>query len=211
MTTRCITVSAAGALWALVALTGCAAPTPTTITAGETPSSPASTTRTPRLVDESDRPVVAFDPCLDIPNEVLTAAGYDPMSEDNADFAATHFTMLGCSYKGTHHIPGVLARYGLSVLSANFDFEEERQKAAGNGDDLVLTELAGRRALLKTNTSLPYRCGLSVETSYGVLIFGRIHFRDSSAPLPESQWCVGLEDTVGRIVAVLDDFESTSR
>ncbi|WP_416063216.1 DUF3558 domain-containing protein [Rhodococcus indonesiensis] len=209
MITRRLTV--AGALWVLVALTGCAAPTPTTVTAGESPSSPASTTRPPRLVDESDRPLVAFDPCLDIPDEVLTAAGYDPATKDNADFAATHFTMLGCAYDGIVHIPGVLARYDLSVLSANFDFEEERQKAIGNGDDLVLTELAGRRALLKINSSLPYRCGMSVETSYGVLIFGRIHFRDSSAPLPESQWCVGLEDTVGRIVAVLDDFESTSR
>jgi len=201
----------AGALLAVGVLAGCAVPSHSAIATDEPPTPATTTARVPRLVDESDRPLVAFDPCLDIPDDVLTAAGYDPMSEDNADFAATHFTMLGCSYDGTVHIPGVLANYGLSVLSANFDFEEERQKASGNGDDLVLTELAGRRALLKTNTSLPYRCGLSVETSYGVLIFGRIHFRDSSAPLPESQWCVGLEDTVGRIVAVLDDFESASR
>ncbi|CDZ92574.1 DUF3558 domain-containing protein [Rhodococcus ruber] len=201
----------AGGLLAVGVLAGCAVPSHSAITTSEPPTPVTTTTRVPRLVDESDRPLVAFDPCLDIPDEVLTAAGYDPRTEDNADFAATHFTMLGCSYDGIVHIPGILANYGLSVLSANFDFEEERQKATGNGDDMVLTELAGRRALLKTNTSLPYRCGMSVETSYGVLIFGRIHFRDSSAPLPESQWCVGLEDTVGRIVAVLDDFESTSR
>ena len=201
----------AGALLAVGVLAGCAVPSHSAITTGEPPTPATTTTRVPRLVDESDRPLVAFDPCLDIPDDVLTAAGYDPRTKGNADFAATHFTMLGCSYDGIVHIPGVLANYGLSVLSANFDFEEERQKAASNGDDILLTELAGRRALLKTNTSLPYRCGLSVETSYGVLIFGRIHFRDSNAPLPESQWCVGLEDTVGRIVAVLDDFESTSR
>ncbi|MGW4580358.1 DUF3558 domain-containing protein [Rhodococcus aetherivorans] len=205
------TAIAAGALLALVALTGCAAPTPTEVTVGESPHAPTTTTRAPRLVDESDRPLVAFDPCLDIPAHVLTTAGYDPETEDEADFAATHYTMLGCSYKGTLRIPGVLARYGLTVMSANFTFEEEQQKAPGNGDDIVPTEIAGRRALLKTNSSLPYSCGMSVETSYGVVIFARIHFRDSSASLPESQWCVGLEDTVGRIVAVLDDFESTSR
>lgn len=116
--------------------------------------------------------------------------------------------MLGCQFDGTLHIPGVLDRYGLSVLSANFTFEVEQEKTA---DYAVPTEFAGRRALLKIDPSRPYSCGMSVETSYGVLMVGRIHFRDSSAPLPESQWCVGLDDTVGRIVAVLDDVESRPR
>lgn len=40
---------------------------------------------------------------------VLVTVGYDPKSEDNADFAATHYTMLGCSYDGTTGIPGVAA------------------------------------------------------------------------------------------------------
>ncbi|WP_235431191.1 hypothetical protein [Rhodococcus aetherivorans] len=52
---------------------------------------------------------------------------------------------------------------------------------------------------------------MSVETSYGVLIIGRIHFRDRNVPLPESQWCAGIEDTSSRIVAALDEFESRSR
>ncbi|AXY51446.1 DUF3558 domain-containing protein [Rhodococcus ruber] len=201
----------AGALLAVGVLAGCAVPSHSAIATDEPPTPATTTARVPRLVDESDRPLVAFDPCLDIPDDVLTAAGYDPMSEDNADFAATHFTMLGCSYDGTVHIPGVLDRYDLSVLSANFTFEEERQKATSNGDDIVPTQLAGRRALLKTNSSLPYSCGMSIETSYGVLIFGRIHFRDRNVPLPESQWCTGIEDTVARIVAALGEFESRSR
>lgn len=165
----------------------------------------------PRLVDESDRPLVAFDPCLDIPDEVIVTAGYDPTSEDKADFAATHFTILGCAYKGTVHVPEVLVRYDLSVLSANFNFEEEQQKSSDNGDDVRSTEIASHRALLKTNQSLPERCEMSIETSYGVLIVARIHWSDSGSPVPESQWCIGLEDTAERIVAVLDDVESRTR
>ncbi|ANZ25822.1 MULTISPECIES: DUF3558 domain-containing protein [Rhodococcus] len=193
------------ALVLVAVLTACEGPRPTP---AEPTTAAAAPTRVPRIVDESDRPHVAFDPCLDLPDDVVAAAGYNPTSRRFSDFPATHYTMLGCQFDGTLHIPGVLDRYGLSVLSANFTFEVEQEKTA---DYAVPTEFAGRRALLKIDPSRPYSCGMSVETSYGVLMVGRIHFRDSSAPLPESQWCVGLDDTVGRIVAVLDDVESRPR
>ncbi|ANZ25858.1 hypothetical protein A4U64_15165 [Rhodococcus sp. WB1] len=202
--------AAAGALLALASLIGCADSTATTDTASKTPSTPATTTRVPRLVDESDRPLVAFDPCLDIPDDVLISAGYDPRSENNADFAATHYTMLGCSYDGTVKRPGVAA-YGLTVRSANFDWAIELQKTADNGDNVVPTEIAGRRAILKTNTSYPESCHMSVETSYGVMLFGQVVFGSEVEYLPESQWCVGLAHTAERIVTVLDDVESRTR
>lgn len=95
-------------------------------------------------------------------------------------------------------IPGVLAQYDLTVMSADFTFKVEQETTA---DYAVPTEFAGRRALLKIDPSRPNGCGMSVDTSCGVLMIRRIHFRDSSAPRPESQWCVGLETTVCRIVA----------
>ncbi len=54
-----------------VALMGCTA----TATTESNPQT--SSTRVPRHVDESTRPQVAFDPCLDIPDEALLEAGYD--------------------------------------------------------------------------------------------------------------------------------------
>ncbi|UGQ39613.1 DUF3558 domain-containing protein [Rhodococcus aetherivorans] len=194
----------------IAALAGCADPTRTGVSGVETSSPPTTATHEPRLVDESDRPLVAFDPCLDIPDDVLVTVGYDPKSEDNADFAATHYTMLGCSYDGTAIIPGVAA-YGLTVMSANFDWTIELQKVADNGDNVIPTEILGRRALRKTNHSLPESCGMSVETSYGVLIFAQVLFGKAGARVPEAQWCTGLEDTAERIVAVLDDVESRTR
>lgn len=203
-------VAITGALIVLATLSACTASSPNSVSPDEAPSAPTTTTRVPRLVDESDRPLVAFDPCLDIPDDVLAAAGYDPNSEDNADFAATHYTMLGCSYDGVLKFPDVAA-YGLTVRSANFDWAIELQKTADNGDDVIPSEIAGRRALLKTNQSLPERCGLSIETSYGVLIFAQVLFGKGGARVPEAQWCTGLEDTAERIVAVLENFESHTR
>ncbi|MHC6214322.1 DUF3558 domain-containing protein [Rhodococcus sp. DMF-1] len=203
-------VAAAGVLVTCAALAGCTAPTHPEVAVDESQGPPTTTTRAPRLVDESDRPLVAFDPCLDIPDDVLAAVGYDPKSEDNADFAATHYTMLGCSFDGSRKIPGLDA-YGLTVISANFDWTIELQKTADNGDDVIPTEIAGRRALLKTNQSFPESCGMSVETDYGVLIFSLVVFGSEVEYLPISQWCTGLEDTASRIVAVLDDVESRTR
>ncbi|MDM7489689.1 DUF3558 domain-containing protein [Rhodococcus sp. GXMU-t2271] len=191
-------------------LNGCASPASTAVATNDSLDPPTTTTTVPRLVDESDRPHVAFDPCLDIPDHVLKAAGYDPTSEDNADFAATHFTMLGCSYKGNVTMPGVAA-YRLTVLSANFDWSTELRKVADNDDDITHIEIAGQRAILKTNPSLPESCGVSVEAFYGVLIFSSVVFGKGGTRVPEEQWCTGLVDTAERIVAVLDDFESRTR
>lgn len=210
MTVRRRTFAASCALFVLTTLAGCTAPAHTGLAVVEPQGAPSTTTRVPRLVDESDRPLVAFDPCLDIPDDVLAAAGYDPNSEENADFAATHYTMLGCSYDGTTPVPGVAA-YGLTVMSANFDWAIELQKSADNGDETIHTEIAGRRALLKTNQSFPESCDVSIETSYGVLLFAQVLFGKGGARVPEAQWCTGLEDTAERIVAVLDDFESHTR
>lgn len=96
-------------------------------------------------------------------------------------------------------------------MSANFDWAIELQKVADNGDNVTATEIVGRRALRKTNYSLPESCGMSVETSYGVLIFAQVLFGKGGARVPEAQWCTGLEGTAERIVAVLDELESRSR
>ncbi|QRE80532.1 DUF3558 domain-containing protein [Rhodococcus ruber] len=210
MTSRRPIGATAGVLVLTAALVGCTAPTHTAVSIGETPSHSTTTTRVPRLTDESDRPLVDFDPCLDIPDHVLAAAGYDPSSETNADFAATHYTMLGCSYDGALRIPG-LDTYKLTVMSANFDWAVELQKSADNGDDVTPIDIAGRRALLKTNQSFPESCDISIETTYGVLLFLLVVFGSEVEYLSKSQWCTGLEDTAERIVAVLEDFESHTR
>ncbi|EME65457.1 hypothetical protein G352_10737 [Rhodococcus ruber BKS 20-38] len=210
MTSYLPTGATASALVLTAALVGCAAPTHTAIAIDNAPAQSSTTTRVPRLTDESDRPLVAFDPCLDIPDTVLAAAGYDPNSENNADFAATHYTMLGCSYDGTLRIPGLDA-YKLTVMSANFDWAVELRKSADNGDDVTPIDIASRRALLKTNQSFPESCDISIETTYGVLLFLLVVFGSEVEYLPRSQWCIGLEDTAKRIVAVLDDFESRTR
>ncbi|ETT23867.1 hypothetical protein RAJCM14343_0722 [Rhodococcus aetherivorans] len=179
------------------AVSACTAVTPAAPTE---PPATTTTTRTPRIVDESDRPPVTFDPCLDIPDRVLVEAGYDPRSEEISDFAATHYTFLTCRYEGTLHIPGVLRRYGLNVMSGNITFAEVQVKVAEYSTPI---EINGRRALLERDPGRSWSCAVNVETSFGVLIVSRVYHPDQSAEVPQDELCAGIEDTTSRIAAQL--------
>jgi hypothetical protein len=151
---------------------------------------PTSTTRVPRHVDQSDRPQVIFDPCLDLSDATLTAAGYDPTSEKNADFKGGSYTFLGCSYDSYHRPEGFY--YGMNVLSGNITFAEEEEKKRGHAAPI---DINGRKALLIFDNTVTDYCELSIETSYGVLGFTRSIFSDRPGATPESEWCASLEDT----------------
>ncbi|NDV04449.1 DUF3558 domain-containing protein [Rhodococcus sp. IEGM 248] len=145
-----------------------------------------SPARVPRHVDKSDRPHVSFDPCLDLPDATLIEAGYDPGSEENADFTPDEYTFLGCSYDTPRRL------YGLNILSGNISFAEEQEKTKAYATQI---DVNGRRALLKFQADEPDACAISIETTYGVLIVDRSLFKGTGAPAPESEWCAGLEDT----------------
>ncbi|WP_072688868.1 DUF3558 domain-containing protein [Rhodococcus marinonascens] len=185
--------SVAALLAAASILTGCgAAPeTPQAVPASDTVP-PSPTTRVPRQVDQSDRPLVAFDPCLDIPDEALVEAGYDPQSKDVDAVAADYHTFLICGFKTPQR------QYGLNVLSSNITFAEEQEKVA---DYSTPIELDGRRALRKVASTLS--CAVSMETNYGILIVSRIFFSTRSDQNPEVERCIGIEDTASIIARYL--------
>ncbi|MFC9551752.1 DUF3558 domain-containing protein [Rhodococcus sp. NPDC056960] len=163
-----------------MALVGC------TASATTESDPPTSSTRVPRHVDESTRPQVVFDPCLDIPDEALLEAGYDPNSEKNADFPAKSYTFLGCSYDSTDGL------YGMNALSGNITWAEEQEKSKDHATEI---QVNGRRALLKFNPEVRNACDLSIETPFGMFGLTRSLFPDYAGPAPEPEWCAGLEDT----------------
>lgn len=177
----------ATAFIALATLTGCGE--------GEadrqSESAATTTTRAPRITDNSGRPQVTFDPCLDIPDNVLTEAGYNPTTKENADYPM-EYTFLGCDYDTP------VRKYNLSLLSGNITFAEEVKKTAEYAQPI---DINGRRGLLEFKASTKYSCAVSLETDYGVLILSRLLFQ---AGAPESEWCAGLEDTARLIEPLID-------
>jgi len=152
-----------------------------------------STTRTPRITDDSGRPPVTFDPCYDIPDDVMDAAGYDAAKKELADMPMGTHTFLGCRYPGTVHIPGVLARYGLIIMAGNVTLEEELEK---NGAVATATTINGRRALREVGANGNDECTYVLEANFGIILFNRLYHKDHAGPVPVDEWCAGLDEFV---------------
>ncbi|AOD22422.1 MULTISPECIES: DUF3558 domain-containing protein [Rhodococcus] len=186
--------------WGIVALaalavmgTGCSPGSAKPATSDEAAT---STTHTPRITDDSGRPPVTFDPCYDIPDDVMNAAGYDASEKKMADMPMGSHTFLGCRYAGTIHIPGALARYGLIILAGNVTLEEELEK---NGVVSTTTTINGRRALREVGANGNDECTYVLEADFGIILFNRLYHKDHAGPVPVDEWCAGLDQFVERI------------
>ncbi|NLG54450.1 MAG: DUF3558 domain-containing protein [Rhodococcus sp.] len=176
-----------------VLLAGCGASDPTL---AQDASAAESATRVPRVTDDSGRPPVTFDPCLDIPDNVIAEAGYDPASKHVSEYPLDDYTFLGCDFRTAER------KYSLTLLSGNVTFAEESEKTADYAKPL---EINGRHALLKFREYARDECAYSLETNYGVLIILRGLEHDLIGPAPQEEWCAGLEDTVRLIEPLLAD------
>ncbi|MGN5237282.1 MULTISPECIES: DUF3558 family protein [unclassified Rhodococcus (in: high G+C Gram-positive bacteria)] len=183
-----------------VVLSGCTASEATVGAAEDTTTTP--TTRAPRITDESGRPDITFDPCLDIPDDVLAEAGYDPRTEDSADYPMEHYTFIGCKYRAPVAIPGVIRSYGLGILSGNVTIDEELAKV---GDIASETTVNGRRALLEYDPKPDNTCSIAVQTDFGIVIFSRLYHADHTRTLTRDERCGGLADTVALFEPFIDN------
>ncbi|MEV0945893.1 DUF3558 domain-containing protein [Rhodococcus sp. NPDC049939] len=178
-------------------LTACGSPSAAPEAASESETvSPSPTVRVPRQVDQSDRPWVVFDPCLDIPDEALVEAGYDPKSKDEDAVAADYYTFLICGFDTPQR------KYGMNVFSSNITFAEEQEKVMDYSTPIMLD---GRRALRKVPSTLS--CAVSMETSYGILIVSRIIQLTRADQNTEEERCIGIEETASIIARYLPERE----
>lgn len=176
-----------------VLLSGCTTTSDTTPVAAEEPAPTTPTTRAPRIVDDSGRPDITFDPCLDIPDDVLVDAGYDPRTEDSADYPMEHYTFIGCRYRAPVNSPGVIRSYGLSILAGNVSIDEELAKV---GDVASETTVNGRRALLEYDPKPDNSCAITLQTDFGIVIIDRLYHADHTRTLTFDERCGGLHDAV---------------
>ncbi|APE08420.1 MULTISPECIES: DUF3558 domain-containing protein [unclassified Rhodococcus (in: high G+C Gram-positive bacteria)] len=178
---------------AMAMLTACSPSVAGDVTGDETTT---STTRTPRITDDSGRPPVTFDPCHDIPDDVMNAAGYDAAKKEVADMPMGTYTFLGCTYKKEDLVPGVRRGYSLNILSGNVSLDEELKK---NGHVAAPATINGRPALLELDPNNRDACTYVLQTDFGVVFVTRLYNTDHPGPAPQGEWCAGMEEFVGSI------------
>ncbi len=186
--------------WGIVALAAVAAvvaacsPSVADDAAGD--ETPTSTTRTPRITDDSGRPPVTFDPCYDIPDDVMNAAGYDAAKKEVADMPMGTYTFLGCTYRDRNKVPGVRRGYSLNILAGNVSLEEE---LGNNGHIATAATINNRRALLEIDTNRNGTCKYVLETEFGIVMFTRILHTERPGHAPVEEWCADFEDLIAAV------------
>lgn len=178
---------------AMAVATGCGSSPPPDETSPPDTVVETSDVRTPRIVDDSGRPPVTFDPCLDLPDDVMREAGYDADHKESADLPMGSYTFLGCTYRKSDPIPGVRRGYSLSVLAGNISLDEEIAK---NGHVATVTTVNGRTALLEVDPSIKDACTYVLQSTFGVVIFSRLYNKDHAGPVPQDEWCADMEPLV---------------
>jgi hypothetical protein len=178
---------------AIAVTTGCGSPPPPDELARAETVVETSEVRTPRVVDDSGRPPVTFDPCLDLPDDVMTEAGYNAAHKEFSDMPMGSYTFLGCTYRDPTVVPGVRRGYSLLVLAGNVTLEEELQK---NGHVATATMINDRPALMEIDPAAGGTCRFVLRTAFGMVIFSRIYHKDHPGPVPQREWCEGLEALV---------------
>ncbi|MEV4633530.1 DUF3558 domain-containing protein [Rhodococcus coprophilus] len=173
--------------------TGCGSPPPPDELALPDAVVETSEVRTPRVVDDSGRPPVTFDPCLDLPDDVMREAGYNADHKEFSDMPMGWYTFLGCTYRKSDPIPGVRRGYSLSVLAGNVSLDEEIAK---NGHVASATTVNGRTALVELDPSINNACTYVLQTTFGIVIFSRLYNKDHAGPVPQDEWCAGMEPLV---------------
>ncbi|MFD6857585.1 DUF3558 domain-containing protein [Rhodococcus sp. NPDC060090] len=187
---------------AVIAVASACGPAPTTVVDDSTTGAATSTTRAPRIVDDSGRPDITFDPCLDLPDEVMSAAGYNAAHKEFADMPMGSYTFLGCEYNKPDLVPGVRRGYGLNVLSGNVTLDEELKK---NADVAIPTTVNGRPALREVGPSGNDECTYALQTSFGIVLFNRLYNKDHAGPVARDEWCAGMEEFMASVEPYIGD------
>ncbi|APE08400.1 MULTISPECIES: DUF3558 domain-containing protein [Rhodococcus] len=155
-----------------------------------------SATRTPRITDDSGRPPVTFDPCYDIPDDVMTAAGYDAAKKELADMPMGTYTFLGCTYRDRNQVPGVRRGYSLNILAGNVSLTEELDNNRHIATTLTIND---RRALLEIDTNRSDTCKYVLETEFGIVMFTRILHTERPGNALVEEWCADFEELVAAV------------
>lgn len=117
--------------------------------------------------NSTGRAPVSYDPCLDLPDAVVTQLGMDPRTRKRSDPAVfKDYTYLGCEFKEPADGSGVRG-WILTISATNLTFEELRAKSESTTDlrvtgrDAFLYEMAG--------FSAAGRCTMAVDSTVGTL------------------------------------------
>lgn len=120
-----------------------------------------------RYTHAGGRPKVVIDPCTWIPDDIVRAAGLDPLTRKRGKDLIAEYTFLTCDFATGRGQP----EWSLQVDSGNVSLDEVRRKYAGRYTDI---QINGREAVQTVKNSSE-SCAVDLRTSVGYLGLQVLH------------------------------------
>ncbi|WP_225730486.1 MULTISPECIES: DUF3558 domain-containing protein [unclassified Nocardia] len=130
------------------------------------PSIAVTVSPAPQQRNNSGRPAVTFDPCIDIGDATIQKLGFNPDTRKRNDLTADSYTFLGCDF-GQKDPDGLTVR-SLDIKATNLtlqDFRERKTQSSNN------TTVAGRDAVVYTlvGATASITCFIAMDSPVGVI------------------------------------------
>ncbi|MFC9432986.1 DUF3558 family protein [Nocardia sp. NPDC057030] len=112
------------------------------------------------------RQEVKIDPCLQVDDQTVTRAGFDPKSRKRDDQIFDTYSIIGCKFDDKKQVDGqVVTARSLTVWSTNVSLDEFRTRESNS----ATTVKVGNNDAIKYETPNAGACWVAMKDSDGVL------------------------------------------
>lgn len=95
---------------------------------------------------DNARDKVSYDPCFELPDQVVTNLGFDARSRDRRDFMSNHYAFIGCDFMRKGDVNGQQMRTGeIIVRASNITLGEFREREGANAENIRIGARDGIR------------------------------------------------------------------
>lgn len=136
----------AGLALTVVACTTSGADQPVAAESTKTPAMPtvAAPPKPAPAQYNNARDKVSYDPCFELPDQVVIDLGFDAGSRDRRDFMSNHYAFIGCDFIRKGDVRGQQLRTGsLIVQASNITVREFREREGDHAQDVRIGTLDG--------------------------------------------------------------------
>ncbi|TLF78467.1 DUF3558 domain-containing protein [Nocardia cyriacigeorgica] len=163
-----------------------------------TPKVAVSVSPAPTQRNDSGRPLVKFDPCVGVGDDVVAKAGFDPESRERSDMTFDTYSFIGCRFGDKEMVGGQKRTVRtLLITSSNITLDEFRERYRDTSTDVVV---GGRPALRYDNPEIHGGdCNIAIAFGDGVLDLSK----GTRAAFTDEGRCDGIQEIAETISSAL--------
>ncbi|MBF6290141.1 DUF3558 domain-containing protein [Nocardia cyriacigeorgica] len=173
-------------------------PSSTTSAPSTLPKVAVSVSPAPTQRNDSGRPLVGFDPCVSVGDDLIAKAGFDPESRERSDMTFDTYSFIGCRFGDKELVNGQkLTVRTLLITASNITLDEFRDRYRDTSTEVVVD---GRPALRYDNPDAHREyCNIAIAFDGGVLDLSK----GTRGAFTDEDRCDGIQEIAETIESAL--------